>query len=191
MSIDLRNGHFLIAGPNRSGKSTALATIAQNLREADQELGLYLFAPRRSPLTDLEVWTQAARGSSECNDLAAELREAVDFREFDAAPMVIVIDDGQDLSDSAAEMDLDTIARRGRDVGVYLVGAAESTSAHRAYSGWIPEVKKDRHGILLQPDPDMDGDILGIQLSRSSRNFPVGRGILGALGVAAPIHVAM
>jgi hypothetical protein len=74
---------------------------------------------------------------------------------------------------------------------VHVIGACESTAAHRAYSGWIPEVKKDRHGIVLQPDPDMDGDLLGVTLSRSSRNHPAGRGVMGVTGVGTPIHCGM
>jgi DNA segregation ATPase FtsK/SpoIIIE, S-DNA-T family len=182
--------HFLVVGPNRSGKSTALATIAASLRAADPSLELYLLAPRRSPLTGMDVWTKSAQGGEAVATLAADLKERLAEREWGDDPLVVVIDDGQDIADSTTTAALEELAKRGRDVGVVLVGAAESNAATRAYSGWIPEVKKDRHGLLLQPDPDVDGDILGVELTRSSRGFPVGRGFLVADGAAGRIQVA-
>ena len=36
----------------------------------------------------------------------------------------------------------------------------------RAYGGWLRELRKDEHGLLLDPDLDVDGDLFGVRLPR-------------------------
>jgi S-DNA-T family DNA segregation ATPase FtsK/SpoIIIE len=176
-AVDLTEGHFLVTGPNRSGKSTALAAIARGLRAADPDLELYLLAPRRTPLSSLDLWTQVARGSESIEELVSELKIRVEEREAGEPPIVIVLDDGNELADSMADSDLESIIRRGRDVDVWVVGASEVAAAHRSYGGWTPEIRKERQGLLLQPDPDIDGDLLGVRLPKTRTTVP-GRGML-------------
>jgi S-DNA-T family DNA segregation ATPase FtsK/SpoIIIE len=176
--IDLQDGHFLVAGPNRSGKSTALAAIASGLRAADPGLELYLLAPRRTPLLSLDIWTATARGAEAIDALCQEIQTAVKSREGEDNPIVVIVDDGHELADSVADSCLESIVRAGRDVAAYVVGASEISAAQRSYGGWIPEVRKDRHGLLLQPDPELDGDLLGARLPKGRRLAVAGRGIL-------------
>jgi DNA segregation ATPase FtsK/SpoIIIE, S-DNA-T family len=177
VAVDLAEGHFLVTGPNRSGKSTALAAVARGLRAADPDLELHLLAPRRTPLTSLDVWTSVARGSEAIDDLCTDLKDRVDERDLGDPPLVIVLDDGNELADSMADTNLESIIRRGRDVDVWVVGASEVAAAHRSYGGWLPELRKERQGLLLQPDPDIDGDLLGVRLPKARTTLP-GRGIL-------------
>ena len=192
VSIDLDDGNVLVAGPIQSGKSTALATIALGLRSADADLELLLLAPRRTPLTELGIWTRIAKGVDECSSLLSELEATVQDRELGAEshPIVVIVDDGGELIDKQADATLATIAKRGRDTDVTVVAGVEAPAAHRAYSGFVPELRKDRHGILLRPDPDLDGDLLGVDLPRSLRGAPEGRGVLVARQGTTIIQIA-
>jgi len=187
IAVDLEEAHLLVAGPIRSGKSSALATLAIGLREADAELRLVLLAPRRSPLTSLKIWTLTARTEDDIANICAELEG--DAANPDAHPTVVVIDDGQELFDSMAASSIETMARRGRDGTLRLVAACDVSAALRAYGGWVNEVKKDRNGLLLQPDPDTDGDLFGLRLPRTRTN-PTGRGYLVTRFGAEPVQVA-
>lgn len=187
VAVDLTDAHFLVAGPIRSGKSTALATVANGLREADSELRLVLLAPRRSPLASLKIWSAVAKTEDAITAMCEELEQAAS--DPDAEPTVVVVDDGQELLDSASASSLEMMARRGRDGGMRLVVACDVNAALRAYGGWVNELKKDRQGLLLQPDPDTDGDLFGLRLTRLRTN-PPGRGYLVAPFGAEPVQVA-
>jgi S-DNA-T family DNA segregation ATPase FtsK/SpoIIIE len=190
--LDLADGNLLVTGPTRSGKTTALATIAQSTLASNPDAELYVLSPRRSELGDLGIWKAAARGEEQCNDLARRLAEAMDERSGTEAPIVIIVDDGHELADTSADASLARVVRRGQDVRMTVVGASESTTAHRAYSGWIPEIKKDRRALLLVPDVDIDGDLSGVRLPRrSSLVFPPGRGYLVERGQVRLLQVAL
>ena len=48
-----------------------------------------------------------------------------------------------------------------------------------SFSPCLQELRKEKHGLLLEPDLSVDGDILGVQLPRrTTRSFPPGRGFL-------------
>ena len=49
ISIDMNEGHFVVAGPLRSGRSTTLATISRSIAMSDDGIALHLLAPRRHP----------------------------------------------------------------------------------------------------------------------------------------------
>ncbi len=188
--VDLDEGGFLVAGPLRSGRSTALATIATSCAAFAPDTRLYLLAPRRSPLTGLSIWTSLADRAEACDSLVEEI--ARDPGDAAGPRRVIVIDDGEELFESAAAATLATLVRRGRDVGLRVVAAAELRSASRAYGGWLAELRKDRHGLLLQPGQEMAGELLGATLPRSSssRPMPPGRGYLVVRGIPELIQVA-
>ena len=72
--LDLADRHFLVAGPYRGGRSTALATIVMALRASTPDLEPHLLAPRRTPLTELEGWASVAEGAAACDDAALRLQ---------------------------------------------------------------------------------------------------------------------
>jgi DNA segregation ATPase FtsK/SpoIIIE, S-DNA-T family len=73
-----------------------------------------------------------------------------------------------------------------------VVGAVDNTAARRQYSGTIPEMRKDGIAVLLQPDTDSDGDLVGVTLPRRTRGaWPAGRGFLAERGTAELVHVAL
>lgn len=183
VGIDLHEGHFLVVGPRRSGRSTVLATIARGLQAAHPATVVYLMAGRRSPLIDMDgLFRTVAVGADEWSDLAGELDDLVRSRDEDHVedpPVVVLVDDAQEVADSGAGMALETIVRKGHDTGVRIVAAADPQSALRAYGGILSEVKKDKHGVLLSPDHETDGDVLGVRLPRRATGpYPAGRGYL-------------
>ncbi|HEV8686732.1 MAG TPA: FtsK/SpoIIIE domain-containing protein [Gaiellaceae bacterium] len=184
LHVSLADRHFLVAGPYRSGRSTALATVVAGLRESSPELPIHLLAPRRSPLVELEGWTSAATGMEECDAAAARLAEL-------EGPAALVIDDGDELAESLGAASLETLVRRGRDAGICIIAAAERQAVQRAFAGWLRELRKDEHGLLLDPDPDVDGDLLGARLPRRSNPvFPPGRGYYVDRGLVELVQVA-
>jgi S-DNA-T family DNA segregation ATPase FtsK/SpoIIIE len=88
-------------------------------------------------------------------------------------------------------MALETLVRRGRDTSIRVVAAVERQGAQRAFSGWIRELRKEEHGLLLMPDADVDGDLLGTRLPRRSNPvYPPGRGYLVERGGIQLVQVA-
>jgi S-DNA-T family DNA segregation ATPase FtsK/SpoIIIE len=190
--LALDDGHAAIVGSYRSGRTTALETIARSLREAPATSELHLLAPRRSQLTELDLWTSVARGMDACEARVPELVEEVYARSGDGGepPLVIVVDDAGELAEAVCAGAIETLLRRGRDRDVHVVAALERGQA-RHYAPWIRELRKDGAGLLLDPDLDLDGELLGVRLPRRSNAFfPPGRGYLVAGGSARLIQVA-
>ena len=183
--VDLTDRHFLVVGPYRSGRTTALRTIVSSLRASTPGLDLYLFAPRRTALTELDGWAQVFIGES-CDDAAVELANTI----ASDRPAAIVIDDGEELAESLGAPALETLVRRGRDLPLRVIAAVERQGAQRAFAGWVRELRKEEHGLLLDPDPDVDGDILGTRLPRRSNPvFPPGRGYLVERGAVELVQL--
>ena len=188
-TVDLADRHFLVTGPYRSGRSTALRTLVESLRTGTPGLELHLLAPRRSPLTELAGWTTVAQGVERCEEAALRLGELA--AKAQPNPALVVIDDGDELAEALGAAPLETVVRRGRDLPIRVVAAAERQAAQRAFGGWLRELRKDQHGLLLAPDLDVDGDILGTRLPRrSSPVFPPGRGYLVERGTVELVQVA-
>jgi DNA segregation ATPase FtsK/SpoIIIE, S-DNA-T family len=191
VTVDLSDRHFLVLGPYRSGRSTALRRLAESLRAGTPGAELHLLAPRRTPLTGLAVWASAAEGLQASEDAAGRLAFELEQRVAEGRPLVVVVDDGEELAESVAGPQLETIVRRGRDLDVRVVCACERQAAQRAFGGWLRELRKEEHGLLLAPDPDVDGDLLGVRLPRRTNPvFPPGRGYLVERGSIELVQVA-
>jgi S-DNA-T family DNA segregation ATPase FtsK/SpoIIIE len=192
VGVDLTESHFFIAGPYRSGRTTALAMLVESIKLAPVPSELHLLAPRRSALLELKGWTTSARGAEACNDAADRIREITLSRsaEDNHAPLFVVVDDAGELAETPAAAPLEAIVRIGRDVNVRVLAACEASAA-RGFSPWIREMRKDANGLLLTPDLDLDGDLLSIRLPRrSTRTFPPGRGYLVSGGRLVHMQVS-
>jgi S-DNA-T family DNA segregation ATPase FtsK/SpoIIIE len=183
---------FIVLGPDSTGKSTALSTLAAGLVAANPAFESFLLAPRKSPLLEAPWWTSVARGHSACEELAIALSDLVKDRAIDNGEgFLIVIDDGDEFPDGKISGALETVLKRGRDIGVITLAAAQTHVVRRTYSGWLTEARNQKHGLLLQPDVEIDGDMLGVRLPRKSgQQFPQGRGFLARRGSATLIQVA-
>jgi S-DNA-T family DNA segregation ATPase FtsK/SpoIIIE len=185
--IPLDQGSVLVTGPPRSGRTTALATIAQ----AAASIGIPLFHVhvRHSALANAPFWGQVAHGPADGAELVTKLADVVGRL---GRRTLVLVDDLADLADTEADAALTELLRVAREHPLTVIGAVDNTAARRQYSGTIPEMRKDGIGLLLQPDTDSDGDLVGVTLPRRTRGaWPEGRGYLAARGTAELVHVAL
>ena len=190
-TVDLSELHFLVVGPYRSGRSTALATLAHGVRQADPAAALHLLAPRRSPLRELDLWSSKATNADACVELAGSLLERLESGELDTTPSVLFIDDGGELADAMSVTRLERLVRIARDSPLRVVASVEAGSARGIGIAWIRELRREGHGLLLQPDLAADGDLLAARLPRRvSVPLTPGRGFLVVRGSAELIHIA-
>jgi len=189
--VDLSDTHFLVVGSYRSGRSTALETLVLGLSALAPAPRLWLLSPRRSPLRELDVWEHAATATDTCTQLIAILADESQTQEPDAPHLFVFIDDGGELADPLVSSKLERIVRTGRDGGFTVVASVETSSARGIAIPWIREIRKDGHGLLLQPDLLSDGDLLGTRLPRRVAVPMVpGRGFIVTRGVAELVQVA-
>ncbi len=178
----LRAGeHALIAGPSRSGRTNALRVIASQLRAADRSLVLVgVTATIGSPLLSEGVFD--AGGPPE--DLESVLRASLEERRR----WVVLVDDAEVMElDNGALYD---IARKS-PANVTIIAAVRSSSVRQNYGHWTRFVRASSTGLLLQPDPTVDGELLGVRLPRGQRfDAFVGRGYLVQAGEVDVVQVA-
>jgi S-DNA-T family DNA segregation ATPase FtsK/SpoIIIE len=157
-------GRLLVAGPARSGRSTALCTLLVEAMAAD--VAVVVAAPGRSPLA-----AQAARRGAVvvAPDDTAQHRP-------DAERTLVLVDDSESFLDSPAGDWLATLAREAGD-GLAVVVAGRSDELPLTYRGIAAEVRRSRCALLLQPGP-ADGDLVGARLPRRRRHSVPGRGLL-------------
>jgi S-DNA-T family DNA segregation ATPase FtsK/SpoIIIE len=191
--VSLEDMHFAVIGPYRSGRTTALSTLVAGLRRATPGLRTHLLAPRRSSLLDDAAWSSVARGADACEARAGELLAALaaggeDGERRDVLDLVVV-DDGGELAEASCAATLEQLLKRGRDRGLRALVALETGHA-RHYAAWIRELRKDGHGVLLDPSYELDGELLGVRLPRRANAvFPPGRGYAVADGVVTLVQV--
>jgi S-DNA-T family DNA segregation ATPase FtsK/SpoIIIE len=192
VTASLADSHFLVVGPYRAGRSSALDTIAAGLRASTPDLTTHLLAPRRSWLVQGTEWDTVSRGVDECeakiSELLDDLLGAAGTR--DLAPVLVVLDDAGELAESSVASSLDMLIKRGRDAHVRCLMSIETGQA-RHYATWIREIRKDGRGVLLDPNLDLDGELLGARLPRRTNAvFPPGRGYMVSDGRVGLVQVA-
>jgi S-DNA-T family DNA segregation ATPase FtsK/SpoIIIE len=164
----------LVAGPRRSGRSNVLATIAVTVATvaADRDPTVMVVAPDRSPLAHLE-------GRHRRVPAASAVTEARALLEADRH-VLLLVDDADLLPDDAHG--LDTLLAE-RPPNLVTVVAATSEVVRSRYGHVARAVGRGGLGLLLRPDPDLDGDLLGVRLPRRAPvALGVGRGWLVSAG---------
>ncbi|WP_326811384.1 hypothetical protein OIE62_18175 [Streptomyces scopuliridis] len=167
---------FVVAGPAKSGRSTALVNIARSLLASGAQLALA--APRPSPLREL-----ADRdGVIACFD-----QDDIGHDELDGAlsvasaeePVVVVMDDAEILGECDARRVLRNLLEHGFDEGTALVLAGDEDKLGPSYP-WLGKAKRAHRGLLLSPQERHAGDWIGIKTGDSVIGGPVapGRGWL-------------
>jgi S-DNA-T family DNA segregation ATPase FtsK/SpoIIIE len=177
LTVELGDGGFVVSGPPRSGRSTTLLTMGQQLLARGARV--VAVAPRTSPLRDLPGCHTDREASY---DLAALLAPA---------PHVILVDDAELLVDSPLAHLLEKAVREMRDTGTAVVAAGTTDELVLGYRGFVVDLRRSKTGVLLSPQSSTDGDLLGVRLSRSVGG-PVhpGRGLLCNRGTTTPVQVA-
>ncbi|MFG1777018.1 FtsK/SpoIIIE domain-containing protein [Micromonospora sp. NPDC049048] len=154
---------FLIAGPSRSGRSTALAVMAESLLRSGTEL--VIGAPMRSPLRDLDG-RSGVRGVLTGDSPAEE--EFVALVDPGDGPVALLVDDAEVWRDVPARDWLRQLVRRAAGSRRAVVIAGDVASVAMGFSGWQVEVKKNRRGALLSPPTLSAGDLVGVRLGRAA-----------------------
>jgi S-DNA-T family DNA segregation ATPase FtsK/SpoIIIE len=167
---------FVIGGPPRTGRSTALLTAAESLLTAGT--GLVVLAPRRSPLRGLEGRPGVAAVITDPEVSVADFRKVLGNIPEDTA--VIVIDDAELLMGAEIDSDLALLARGAQGSGWGVLAAGNAESLALSLAGWMGQVKRNRTGMLLSPQGLSDGEIIGVKLSRGNvgQAPQPGRGLL-------------
>ncbi len=183
---------FMALGPDRSGRSSALEVLARGVFDARPGIEAYLLAPRRTQLADLPGWTEVASGIDACDELSTALAGEVRARAgTNPPPMLVVVDDGDELTEGRASMAIDVIVKRGRDAGVILLASSQTHVVHRTFGGWLTELRKSKHGLFLAPDVEIDGELMGTRLpNKTGRTFPPGRCYLVRRGAVDYVQLA-
>jgi S-DNA-T family DNA segregation ATPase FtsK/SpoIIIE len=172
--------HALIAGPPRSGRSSVLCAIAQALAASAAPPAMLALVPRRSPLRDSSY---VRRVVTSC----AELGTAV--QEHPGGALCILADDADSVDDPAGLLER---LMKPPNAHVTVIAAGRSDTLRRSFGHWTQKVRESRCGVLLIPDYDLDGDLLGVTLPRLNRLAAIpGRGFLCVGGSVEGIQVAM
>ncbi|SBW22679.1 hypothetical protein [Protofrankia symbiont of Coriaria ruscifolia] len=110
-----------------------------------------------------------------------------------SGPVAVVIDDAELLADGLAADALERIIRGARDDGnlVIAAGTTEDLAVQR-YRGWLATLRRDKHGLLLNPSSYVDGEIFDVRLPRSTRGgWPSGRALLVERGSTTPVQIPL
>jgi S-DNA-T family DNA segregation ATPase FtsK/SpoIIIE len=173
--------HALIAGPARSGKSTLLLALAAALRGVATSQGpaqVWGICDRRSPLAQADL-DHVAVGTDEVPALLAFLR-------MERGPVFLLIDDAERFDD--ADQSIAGIVASGQP-GLCIITAGRAADLRGLYSHWTKTIRKSRLGVLLQPDVNYDGELLGAVLPRKAPvALTAGRGYIGVGGQLALIQ---
>ncbi|MCT1478937.1 FtsK/SpoIIIE domain-containing protein [Microbacterium sp. p3-SID336] len=171
-------GTFVIAGPPASGKSNALAAIAQQVLRARPGTPTLFLGSTRSPARAAVTWTStAADGISG----TAAVAEIVEKAEQGLKP-VVAVEGVAEFASSLLEMPLSDLVKRATR-GELLLLFTGDTSEWTSNFGLLGEIKQARRGVVLQPET-IDGElVLKAPLPRIGRGeFPVGRAVLAQRG---------
>lgn len=168
-----RSSAFIVAGPGRSGRSSVLMGMARTALATGS--AVIVMAPRPSPLRDLDgpgvlaVFTDPTTPAATFDELV----------ETAGRPVLVLIDDGEGLRDCAGG-DFFLRVARGQVPDAFVVLGGNSEGVGAGLSGWQPEMKKARQGLLLSPQGISDGELIGTRLPRNIIGLPVavGRGWL-------------
>lgn len=168
---------WLIAGPSRSGRTTALITMARGLLDA----GTPVIVVAREPIPSVAGPTLVgALGPHDRDEL---------IRLIEAYPRAaVLIDDADRMSDTPVEDVLTELTRIAESRGSLVVATSTTSAANRVVRGLVAEVARGRCGVLLSPTRRSDGDAFGVRVPPLQRR--PGRGYLILDGEPTEIQLA-
>ena len=174
--------HALVTGPARSGRTTALLTVAAACRLARPDVTVLAVAGPRSglttdPLVDAVV-SPAAVGET--------LQARVDAVE---GLTLLLVDDAETVDDVG-----DTLARlsTSQRPDLLVVAAGRNDMLRSGFTHWTRHLRRSKLGVLLAPSVDHDGDILGTRIPRRAPvAMTAGRGYLVNSGRSELVQLAL
>ncbi|MFG2226350.1 FtsK/SpoIIIE domain-containing protein [Streptomyces sp. NPDC048644] len=153
---------FLVAGPSRSGRSTALGVMTESLLRGGTEV--VIGAPMNSPLRGFAGRPGVRGVITDEEPTEARFAELLDPGD---GPVVLVVDDAEMWRDLPCRDWLKTFVRKASGSGRGVIIGGDVATVGVGFSGWQSEIKKNRRGVLLSPPNMGDGDLVGVRLSRS------------------------
>jgi len=170
-----------VVGPARSGKSTTLLAVAAACRAGAPELTVVAVAGPRSPVGG-DALVDVVVGPGEIGE---RLAAAVDAA---AGRVLVLVDDAEAIDDVGGVLERLSTSDRP---DLLFVAAGRNDGVRAGYSHWTRPLRRSKVGVLLRPDVDLDGDILGVSLPRRAPVSMVpGRGYVAAGGEAELVQVA-
>ncbi len=174
--------HVVVAGPPRSGKSTALMTMAGIVASHRPDVVITAVALRRSPLRDCPLVRRLVTHPEQLEDALSSVPDE------DGPPHFVLVDDAGMVDDDGGWLSAVVACRRP---GVHLVAADQADTLRAAYGHWTKEVRRSRLGLALRPNAGSDGDLWQTPLPRRGPPyFPPGRGYLLADGRCELVQTA-
>ncbi len=147
--------HALVAGPPRSGKTTALVVAAKVTRALYPEIAVVGVAMRRSALRELPGLDALATDAGGLEALIEELGRGDRQR-------LLLIDDGDAVDDPRRQL-AELLSAAVSGLHVIVAGRPDT---FRSMGHWSASARHSRTGLLLAPDLQMDGALLGTALPR-------------------------
>ena len=168
--------HALLAASPRSGKSTLLAAIAQQLlterAKNPQNMllpDLVIVCDQRSPLRTF------AYGDYSCNASQFALMADTLLNEGRDRPVLVLVDDAERIDDSAGLLQK---IFKGTYEHIHVIAAGRAVDLRANYSHWNKEMRKSRTGGLIQPVLETDYDFFGSIPRRVPVALGPGRGFI-------------
>jgi len=158
----LAGAPFVISGPPRSGRSSALHRL--------------LAAPDRPPTVH--------RPGDDADRFRAEVRAWLER----PGPRLFAVDDAEALADPDGVLRA-LVTRRHPDA--LIVVSLRADAWRSAYGSWLAELRPAGHGLALAPDPVHDAESWIVPLPSVGPVPPPGRGVLVGAGGADVIQVAV
>lgn len=173
LSMDEAGNGVLVAGPRRSGRSTALYFATSTALSGGAHVVLVL--PRRSPLAGLS----GHPGVLGILDTTAKPDDLKDLLRSYGPETLIVVDDYDILgNDHVLCATMEEHFKGARDTPGGLLVACGVEEAQGMYGALMARIRRTRTGILMAPRGAEDGQVLYARLPRSVGGaVPAGRGI--------------
>ena len=184
--LGAEGGGFVIAGPAKTGRSTALLGMAQSLLAGGALL--VVICPRPSPLQSLSgeegvVGLFSGRPSAE---------EVTTVIAKSNGPVAVLVDDAEAFARSDADDAIREWFRAATHGQAAVVVAGSLDELKTEMRGVIAEAKKAKTGLLLSPPSTLDGDVVGVRLTKNLvGRTPPGRGLLARHGDVEVVQVPM
>lgn len=147
--------HAIIAGPPRTGRTTALRVVAEIVAAGYPEVEVIGVATRRSALRDLPGLSRVITSVEQLGELVADVRGADHLQ-------LLLIDDADVVDDPTRALS-DLFSAPHPQLHAVVAGR---TDALRGLGHWSVGVRRSRTGLLLAPDVAVDGPLLGVTLPR-------------------------
>jgi DNA segregation ATPase FtsK/SpoIIIE, S-DNA-T family len=184
VGLDVAGSSAIVAGPPRSGRSTALYTVSLGLlRRGHRVLAIALPG---TPLTRLSMrWQSMTAVTGDDAQVLATVLGA-------ERPSVVIVDDAEQLAGTESEdVVLGWFKTRPTNGCLVVAGTVDDMAA--SFRGLSLVARRSGSGLILNPSSAGDGDLLGVRLavpSDGSVRTP-GRGALVDSGRVTPVQVAL